>query len=149
MQLPIHRVQKKIARRVNFYEKVAASSLRAKSSIRKKRRYILKSMSPCSAAGWLDMAMRQDERQGDICRKKAVGAALGDLSTLSAALGTAAKEAASLKPQRGLGCGGAKARKRITTQETVRLQQVGSRLPTNPHRHARSHASIVSSVSAG
>ena len=68
--------------------------------------------------------------RGYTCRRKAVGTALGDLSSLSAALGTAAKEAASLKPQRGLGCGGAKARRRITTQETIRLQQVGRLLPT-------------------
>ena len=61
-----------------------------------------------------------------ICRRKSTGAALGDLSSLADALGAAEGEVLrrEQKTRKGLGVGGAKARRLITSKETVRLQQV-------------------------
>lgn len=61
-----------------------------------------------------------------VCRKKATGAALGDLSSLADALGVAEKDVIRRQQQqaKGLGAGGAKARKRLASKETVRLQKV-------------------------
>jgi len=68
--------------------------------------------------------------QSDNCtckrRRKPTGAALGDLSSLGEALGAAEGEVLrrEQRTRKGLGAGGAKARRLITGKETVRLQQV-------------------------
>jgi len=103
---PAEHLQRKVLRRVRFLEKVAAArprpALAPSGGVRKKKR-----------------------------RRPPHGRAaqLPDLSTLAASLADAAHdlERREAAPRKGLGVGGAKARSRIVTAETRRLQQVPTR----------------------
>jgi len=100
---PAEHLQRKVLRRVRFLEKVAAArprpALAPSGGVRKKKR-----------------------------RRPPHGRAaqLPDLSTLAASLADTAHDLERRKaaPRKGLGVGGAKARSRIVTAETRRLQQV-------------------------
>ncbi|KAK9815410.1 hypothetical protein WJX72_003228 [[Myrmecia] bisecta] len=114
---PVH-IRKKVARRVRFFEKVAASNpLGARGTIQKKQK-----------------------------RRRQPSAALADLSTLADSLGEAANKLTTKadKKQKGLGVGGCKARTRITADETARLQQVLA----HPHFKANPIAAITNHLTA-
>lgn len=102
---PPQHLQRKVLRRVRFLEKVAAArpALAPRGGGALKRRGRRVSAKPSGLAA-LDLG----------------------LSSLAASLGEVERETAERAgvPQKGLGAGGAKARSRITANETQRLRQV-------------------------